>query len=170
MKPTLPVRLASLLLLAALYGCAAPAPPPEPRPAAPAKPAAAPVQPNPDVLDAAVVGRLLRDTPQSPGPALQARTQALLALGKARSGTEQLQLAMLLLARGDGHDVDRAQNLLESLQSSTADAAAGHFVLLLLREAQQQRALAQAQQTAQTLQQQIDQIKSLETQLQNRAH
>jgi hypothetical protein len=168
MKSFRPFRTAALLLAATLAGCAVP--PAMLRPAAPTKPAAAPARHGADELDAAMVGRVLRESPQSPGPALQARVQSLIALGKTRTAGEQLQLAMLLLIRDDGHDVDRAQNLLESLQPVAADAAVANFILLLLHQAQQQRALAQAQQNAQTLQKQIDQIKSLETQLQNRAH
>ncbi len=119
-------------------------------------------------LDDEAVGRVLRDTPQTAGPAQQALTARLLALGKRRSPVEQLQLAMLLLARADPGDAELAQSLLEGLQSRASDAVARNLVLLLQRDGAQLLALQQAQKSAQALQKQIDQIKSLETQLQNR--
>lgn len=134
-------------------------------PAAPVAPASAP---QTDRLDEAAVNRLLRDTPQTAGPALQSQAARLLALGKRRVPTEQVQLAMLLLARGEAGDAELAQNLLEGLQARASDAQARHFIALLQRSCAQQLALQQAQKAAQTLQKQIDQIKSLETQLQNR--
>lgn len=124
---------------------------------------------NDKFLDNETVSRLLRDTPQTAGSSLQSLTQRLLALGKRRTASEQLQLAMLLLTRGDGTDAELAQNLLDGMQARAADAQARNFVALLQRDARQQRELNQARQTAQTLQTKINQIKSLETQLQNRA-
>ena len=122
-----------------------------------------------DRLDEATLGRLLRDTPQTAGPALQSQTARLLALGKRRSPAEQLQLAMLLLARGDAGDAELAQNLLEALRARADDVPMRNFITLLQRDCAQQLALQQAQKNVQTLQKQIDQIKSLETQLQNRS-
>lgn len=122
-----------------------------------------------DRLDEATLGRLLRNTPQSAGPALQSQTARLLALGKRRASPEQLQLAMLLLARGDAGDAELAQNLLEGLRARADDVPMRNFIALLQRDAAQQLALQQAQKNVQTLQKQIDQIKSLETQLQNRS-
>jgi hypothetical protein len=122
-----------------------------------------------DRLDDAAISRLLRDTPQTAGPALQSQTARLLALGKRRSAPEQLQLAMLLLAHGEPGDAELAQNLLDGLTGRAADPQARNLVALLLRDAAQQLALQQAQKSAAALQKQIDQIKSLETQLQNRS-
>ena len=116
-----------------------------------------------DRLDEATLGRLLRDTPQTAGPA------RLLALGKRRAGAEQLQLAMLLLARGEPGDAELAQNLLEGVRARADDVPMRNFITLLQRDAAQQLALQQAQKNVQALQKQIDQIKSLETQLQNRS-
>ncbi|MDD4886713.1 MAG: hypothetical protein PHO64_07295 [Thiomonas sp.] len=123
---------------------------------------------NTDRLDDDAISRVLRDTPQTAGPALQSQTARQLALGKRRGLSDQLQLAMLLLARGEPGDAELAQNLLDGLSTRVADLPARNFVALLLRDAAQQLALQQAQKTAQGLQKQIDQIKSLETQLQNR--
>ncbi|OYV38602.1 MAG: hypothetical protein B7Z83_03480 [Thiomonas sp. 20-64-5] len=133
----------------------------------PARPAAG--GQSADRLDEAAISRLLRDTPQTAGPALQSQATRLLALGKRRAALDQLQLAMLLLARGEPGDAELAQNLLEGLPNRVADLQARNFVALLQRDAAQQLALQQAQKTAQSLQKQIDQIKSLETQLQNRS-
>lgn len=165
-------RLSSLLLVAALSACAAPLPPaasPSPPAQVTSRLAPASAQ-NDNVLDNDIVCRLLRDTPQTVGASQQNLTQRLLALGKRRTPGEQLQLAMLLLTRGDGNDAELAQNLLDGAQARAADAQARNFIALLQRDARQQRELDQARQTAQTLQTKIDQIKSLETQLQNRAH
>jgi len=118
-------------------------------------------------LDAATLGRLLRDTPQTVGPALQSQTARLLALGKRRGGAEQLQLAMLLLARGEAGDAELAQNLLEGMRARADDVPMRNFITLLRRDCAQQIALQQAQKNVQALQKQIDQIKSLETELQN---
>ncbi|MDY0330630.1 MAG: hypothetical protein RBR52_09065 [Thiomonas sp.] len=123
-----------------------------------------------DRPDEATLIRLLRDTPQTAGPASQNLTARLLTLGKRRSPAEQLQLAMLLLARGDAGDAELAQNLLEGLRARADDVPTRHFIALLQRDCAQQLALQQAQKNVQTLQKQIDQIKSLETQLQNRSH
>ncbi|WP_245800301.1 hypothetical protein [Thiomonas intermedia] len=153
-----------LALPLALSSCAD-LPPIASPPAVPAAPASAP---QTDRLDEAAVNRLLRDTPQTAGPALQSQAARLLALGKRRAPTEQVQLAMLLLARGEAGDAELAQNLLEGLQARASDVQARHFIALLQRSCAQQLALQQAQKSAQTLQKQIDQIKSLETQLQNR--
>lgn len=122
-----------------------------------------------DRLDEATLGRLLRDTPQTAGPALQSQTARLLTLGKRRASAEQLQLSMLLLARGDAGDAELAQNLLEGLRARADDVPMRNFIALLQRDCAQQLALQQAQKNVQTLQKQIDQIKSLETQLQNRS-
>ncbi len=122
-----------------------------------------------DRLDEATLGRLLRDTPQTAGPALQSQTARLLTLGKRRASAEQLQLSMLLLARGDAGDAELAQNLLEALRARADDVPMRNFIALLQRDCAQQLALQQAQKNVQTLQKQIDQIKSLETQLQNRS-
>ena len=163
-------RLSSLLLVAALSACAAPLPPAaSPSPPAQVTSRPAPAQ-NDNVIDNEAVCRLLHDTPQTVGASQQNLTQRLLALGKRRTPSEQLQLAMLLLTRGDGNDAELAQNLLDGAQARAADAQARNFVALLQRDARQQRELDQARQTAQTLQTKINQIKSLETQLQNRAH
>ncbi len=123
---------------------------------------------NADRIDEATVSRVLRDTPQTAGPALQSQAARLLALGKRRGPADQLQLAVLLLARGEPGDTELAQNLLEGLQPRAADPQARNFIALLQRDAAQQLALQQTQKTVLTLQKQIDQIKSLETQLQNR--
>ncbi|MGA8009287.1 MAG: hypothetical protein WCA24_07860 [Thiomonas sp.] len=125
---------------------------------------------NADRLDRATINRVLRDTPQTAGPALQSQAARLLALGKRRTTSEQLQLAVLLLARGETGDGELAQNLLEGLQARATDPQARNFVALLQRDCAQQLALQQAQKSTQILQKQIDQIKSLETQLQNRSH
>lgn len=155
------VRLAPVAMLLALSSCAE-----LPRlPALPGSPASAS---QADRLDEATINRLLRDTPQAQGPTAQSQTARLLALGKRRTAPEQLQLAMLLLARAEPGDAELAQNLLEGLPPRATDATARHFITLMLRSSAQQIALQQAQKTAQTLQKQIDQIKSLETQLQNR--
>jgi hypothetical protein len=121
-----------------------------------------------DRLDDASISRALRDTATSTGPALQAQTARLLALGRRRTAGEQLQLAMLLLTRGEPGDAETAQNLLDGLAARATDAPARNFIALLQRDGAQQLALQQAQKTAQSLQKQIEQIKSLETQLQNR--
>lgn len=123
---------------------------------------------NADRIDEATVSRVLRDTPQTAGPALQSQAARLLALGKRRGPADQLQLAVLLLARGEPGDAELAQNLLEGLQARATDPQARNFIALLQRDAAQQLALQQTQKTVLTLQKQIDQIKSLETQLQNR--
>lgn len=157
------VRVLSLALSLSLAACAE-----LPRLAElPARPAANAA--NTDRLDEAAISRVLRDTPQTAGPALQSQTARLLALGKRRGLADQLQLAMLLLARGEPGDAELAQNLLDGLQPRMADPQARNFVALLQRDATQQLALQQAQKTAQGLQKQIEQIKSLETQLQNRS-
>ena len=122
-----------------------------------------------DRLDGATLDRLLRDTPQTAGPALQSQTTRLLALGKRRGVAEQLQLAMLLLARGEPGDAELAQNLLEGVRARADDVPMRNFITLLQRDVAQQLALQQAQKNVQALQKQIDQIKSLETQLQNRS-
>jgi hypothetical protein len=119
-------------------------------------------------LDDAAISHVLRDTTTSPGPALQTQTARLLALGRRRTASEQLQLAMLLLTRGEPGDAETAQNLLDGLAARATDAPARNFIALLQRDGAQQLALQQAQKTAQSLQKQIEQIKSLETQLQNR--
>lgn len=124
---------------------------------------------NADRLDESAVSRVLRDMPPTTGPALQNQTARLLALGKRRVLVDQLQLAILLLARGDPGDAELAQNVLEGLQTRATDPQARNFVALLQRDAAQQLALQQAKKTALGLQKQIDQIKSLETQLQNRS-
>lgn len=157
------VRVLSLALSLALAACA--------ELPLPAEPAARPAvsAPSADRLDEAAISRVLRDTPQAAGPALLGQTARLLALGKRRSLADQLQLAVLLLARGEPGDAELAQNLLEGLQARVADLSARNFVALLQRDAAQQLALQQAQKTAQGLQKQIEQIKSLETQLQNRS-
>ncbi len=134
----------------------------------PARPAAS--GQGADRLDDAAISRLLRETPQTAGPALQSQITRLLALGKRRSAPEQLQLAMLLLARAEPGDAELAQNLLDGLPSRAADPQARNLVALLQRDAAQQLALQQAQKSAAALQKQIDQIKTLETQLQNRSH
>ena len=152
----------SLALCLALSSCAQWPHLPEPLRA----PAAATA---PDRLDDDAILRALRDMPQTAGPALQTQTARLLALGKRRGVVEQLQLAVLLLARSEPGDVEQAQNLLSDLQPRATDAAARSFLALLQRDIAQQLALQQARKNAQTLQKQIDQIKSLETQLQNRA-
>ncbi|OIQ66478.1 hypothetical protein GALL_519500 [mine drainage metagenome] len=163
-------RLSSLLLVAALSACAAPLPPAaSPSPPAQVASRPAPAQ-NDNVIDNEAVCRLLHDTPQTVGASQQNLTQRLLALGKRRTLSEQLQLAMLLLTRGEAGDAELAQNLLDGVQARAADAQARNFIALLQRDARQQRELDQARQTAQTLQTKINQIKSLETQLQNRAH
>ena len=76
---------------------------------------------------------------------------------------------MLLLARGEPGDAELAQNLLEGVRARADDVPMRNFITLLQRDAAQQLALQQAQKNVQALQKQIDQIKSLETQLQNRS-
>ena len=76
---------------------------------------------------------------------------------------------MLLLARGEAGDAELAQNLLEGVRARADDVPMRNFITLLQRDAAQQLALQQAQKNVQALQKQIDQIKSLETQLQNRS-